>query len=106
MDALKQIGNRDDLDASKQRRCQETILPIYLLQRRHVTGLCGGTCPLHRKNRTPRRARKRQKSKFDSLMSAFLFGQMMVAHVASLGIGGDLMLFEQRTWPSKCHVAG
>lgn len=52
--------------------------------------------PLHRKNRTPRRARKRQKSKFDRDVS-ILFRPDDVAHRREFGHWeGDLMLFEQK----------
>jgi IS30 family transposase len=51
---------------------------------------------MHRKNRTPRRARKRQKSKFDRDVS-ILFRPDDVAHRREFGHWeGDLMLFEQK----------
>jgi IS30 family transposase len=51
---------------------------------------------LHRKNRTPRRARKRQKPKFDRDVS-ILFRPDDVAHRRQFGHWeGDLLLFEQK----------
>ncbi|MEP4198019.1 MAG: IS30 family transposase [Aliishimia sp.] len=52
--------------------------------------------PLHRKNRIPRRARKRQKSKFDRDVS-ILFRPDDVAHRCEFGHWeGNLMLLEQK----------
>ena len=50
--------------------------------------------PLHRKNRTPRRARKPQKPKFD-LDVSIIFRPDDVAHRRQFGHWeGDLMLFK------------
>ncbi|KEJ87707.1 IS30 family transposase, partial [Sulfitobacter donghicola] len=59
--------------------------------------------PLHRKNRTPRRARKRQKSKFDRDVS-ILFRPDDVAHRRQFGHWeGDLMIFRREQ--GKANVA-
>lgn len=91
----EQIGNRMIFDGAKQRACQETIYR-YIYSKEGMAQELWWYLPLHRKNRTPRRARKRQKSKFDRDVS-ILFRPDDVAHRREFGHWeGDLMLFEQK----------
>jgi IS30 family transposase len=91
----EQIGNRMIYDGAKQRTCQETICR-YIYSKEGMAQELWWNLPLHRKNRTPRRARKRQKSKFDRDVS-ILFRPDDVAHRRQFDHWeGDLMLFEQK----------
>jgi IS30 family transposase len=91
----EQIGNRMVFDGAKQRVCQETIYR-YIYSKEGLAQELWWYLPVHRKNRTPRRARKRQKSKFDRDVS-ILFRPDDVAHRREFGHWeGDLMLFEQK----------
>ena len=91
----EQIGNRMIYDGAKRRVCQETIYR-YIYSKEGMAQELWWYLPLHRKNRTPRRARKRQKSKFDRDVS-ILFRPDDVAHRREFGHWeGDLMLFEQK----------
>jgi IS30 family transposase len=82
-------------EGGEQRVCQETIYR-YIYSRESMRDELWCYLPLHRKNRTPRRARKRQKPKFDRDVS-ILFRPDDVAHRRQFGHWeGDLMLFEQR----------
>lgn len=91
----EQIGNRMIFDGVKQRVCQETIYR-HIYSEEGMAQELWWYLPMHRKNRTPRRARKRQKSKFDRDIS-ILFRPDDVAHRREFGHWeGDLMLFEQK----------
>jgi IS30 family transposase len=91
----EQIGNRMIYDRAEQRACQETIYR-YIYSKEGMAQELWWYLPLHRKNRTPRRARKRQKSNFDRNVS-ILFRPDDVAHRREFGHWeGDLMLFEQK----------
>jgi len=91
----EQIGNRMIYEGAKLRACQETIYR-YIYSKEGMDQELWWYLPLHRKNRTPRRARKRQKPKFDRDVS-ILFRPDDVAHRRQFGHWeGDLMLFEQK----------
>lgn len=91
----EQIGNRLAHDEEPLRVCQETIYR-YIYSKEGMAHELWWYLPLHRKNRTPRRARKRRKSNFCRDVS-ILFRPEDVAHRREFGHWeGDLMLFEQR----------
>jgi IS30 family transposase len=91
----EQIGNRMIFDGAKQRVCQETIYR-HIYSKEGMSQELWWYLPMHRKNRTPRRARKRRKSNFDRDVS-ILFRPDDVAHRRQFGHWeGDLMLFEQK----------
>lgn len=91
----EQIGNRMIYEGDKLRVCQETIYRC-IYSRDGMDQELWWYLPLHRKNRTPRRARKRQKSKFDH-DDSILFRPDDVAHRRQFGHWeGDLMLFAQK----------
>ena len=91
----EQIGNRMIYEVDKLRVCQETIYR-YIYSKEGMDQELWWYLPLHRKNRTPRRARKRQKPKFDRDVS-ILFRPDDVAHRRQFGHWeADLMLFEQK----------
>ena len=91
----EQIGNRMIQECAALRVCQETIYRnIY--SKEGMRNELWWYLPLHRKNRTPRRARKPQKPKFD-LDVSIIFRPDDVAHRRQFGRWeGDLMLFEQK----------
>ncbi|MDW3221415.1 MAG: IS30 family transposase [Paracoccaceae bacterium] len=91
----EQIGNRMIFEGAKLRVCQETIYRcIYSKEGMAQELWC--CLPLHRKNRTSRRARKRLPSKIDRDAS-ILFRPEDVAHRRQFGHSeGDLKLFEQK----------
>lgn len=96
----EQIGNRMIYEGVKQRACQETIYR-YIYSKEGMAQELWWYLPLHRKSRTSRRARKRQKSKFDRDVS-ILFRPDDVAHPREFGHWeGDLMLFEQKRGQSN-----
>lgn len=91
----EQIGNRMIFEGDKQRVCQGAIYR-YIYSKEGMQDELWWYLPLHRKNRTPRRARKRQKPKFDRDVS-ILFRPDDVAHRRQVGHWeGDLMLFKQK----------
>lgn len=91
----EQIGNRVIYKGAKLRVCQETIYR-YIYSKEGMRDELWWYLSLHRKNRTPRRAHKRRKSKFDR-DSSILFRPDDVAHRREFGHWeGDLMLFEQK----------
>ena len=91
----EQIGNRMIHDRVPIRVCQETIYR-YVYSKEGQEKELWWYLPRHRKNRIPRRARKRQKPKFDRDVS-ILFRPDDVAHRRQFGHWeGDLMLFEQK----------
>lgn len=79
----EQIGNRMIFEGASLRVCQETIYR-YIYSKEGMAQELWWYLPLHRKNRTPRRARKRQKSKFDRDVS-ILFRPDDVAHRRQFG---------------------
>ena len=79
----EQIGNRMIYEGDRLRVCQETIYR-YIYSKEGMDQELWWYLPLHRKNRTPRRARKRQKSKFDRDVS-ILFRPDDVAHRRQFG---------------------
>lgn len=100
----EQIGNRMIYEGAKLRACQERIYR-YIYSKEGMAQELWWYLPLHRKNRTPRRARKRQKPKFDRDVS-ILFRPDNVAHRRQFGHwDGDLMLFEQKLGQTR-HIAG
>jgi len=91
----EQIGNRMIYEGAKLRVCQETIYR-YIYSKEGMDQELWWYLPEHRKARRPRRARKRQKPKFDRDVS-FLFRPNDVAHRRQLGHWeADLVLFKQR----------
>lgn len=91
----EQISNRMIFDGDPLRVCQETIYR-HIYSKEGMAQELWWYLPLHRKNRTPRRARKRRKSSFDRDVS-ILFRPDDVAHRREFGHWeGDLMLFEQK----------
>jgi len=93
--APEQIGNRMRQECAALRVCQETIYR-YIYSKEGMRNELWWYLPLHRKNRTPRRARKPQKPKFD-LDVSIIFRPDDVAHRRQFGHWeGDLMLFEQK----------
>lgn len=96
----EQIGNRMVYEKACLRVCQETIYR-YIYSKEGMADELWWYLPLHRKNRTPRRARKRLKPKFDRDVS-ILFRPDDVAHRRQFGHWeGDLMLFEQKLGQSN-----
>ena len=82
-------------DEEPLRVCQEMIYR-YIYSKEGMAHELWWYLPLHRKNRTPRRARKRRKSNF-CRDASILFRPEDVAHRRQFGRWeGDLMLFEQR----------
>ena len=91
----EQIGNRMIHDQEPLRVCQETIYR-YIYSREGMAQELWWYLPAHRMSRKPRRARKRQKPKFNRDVS-ILFRPDDVAHRRQFGHWeGDLMLFEQK----------
>lgn len=91
----EQIGNRMIFDGDPLRVCQETIYR-HIYSKEGMAQELWWYLPMHRKNRTPRRARKRRKSSFDRDVS-ILFRPEDVALRREFGHWeGDLMLFEQK----------
>lgn len=91
----EQIGNRMIHDQAPVRVCQETIYR-YIYSREGMAQELWWYLPTHRMSRKPRRARKRQKPKFNRDVS-ILFRPDDVAHRRQFGHWeGDLMLFEQK----------
>ena len=91
----EQIGNRMIYEGVKLRACQETIYR-YIYSKEGMDQELWWYLPLHRKNRTPRRARKRQPSKFDRDVNILLRPDN-VAHRRQFGHWeGNLMLFKQK----------
>ena len=91
----EQIGNRMIHDQAPLRVCQETIYR-YIYSREGMAQELWWYLPTHRMSRKPRRARKRQKPKFNRDVS-ILFRPDDVAHRRQFGHWeGDLMLFEQK----------
>ena len=79
----EQIGNRMIFDGVKQRVCQETIYRC-IYSKEGMAQELWWYLPLHRKNRTPRRARKRRNSNFVREVS-ILFRPDDVAHRREFG---------------------
>ena len=91
----EQIGNRMIFEGAKLRVCQETIYR-YIYSKEGMDKELWWYLPEHRKARRPRRARKRQKPKFDRDVS-ILFRPDDVAHRRQFGHWeADLVLFKQR----------
>jgi transposase, IS30 family len=91
----EQVVNRMIYEGNKLRVCQQTIYR-YIYSKDGMDQELWWYLPLHRKNRTPRRARKRQKPRFDRDVS-ILFRPDDVAHRRQFGHWeADLMLFEQK----------
>jgi IS30 family transposase len=91
----EQIGTRMIHDQAPLRVCQETIYR-YVYSREGMAQELWWYLPTHRMSRKPRRARKRQKPKFNRDVS-ILFRPENVAHRRQFGHWeGDLMLFEQK----------
>ena len=91
----EQIGNRMIYEGAKLRVCQETIYR-YIYSKEGMDQELWWYLPEHRKARRPRRARKRQKPKFDRDVS-ILFRPDDVAHRRQFGHWeADLVLFKQR----------
>lgn len=90
-----QIGNRMIYEGAKLRVCQETIY-CYIYSKEGMDQALWWYLPEHRKARCPRRARKRQKPKFDR-DDSILFRPDDVAHRRQFGHReADLVLFKQR----------
>ena len=86
----EQIGNRMIFDGVKQRVCQETIYR-HIYSKEGMAQELWWYLPLHRKNRTPRRARKHRKSSFDRDVS-ILFRPDDVAHRRQFGVRSGSVL--------------
>jgi IS30 family transposase len=96
----EQIGNRMIFKGLSLRVCQETIYR-YIYSKEGMDQELWWCLPEHRKARRPRRARKRQKPKFDRDVS-ILFRPDAVAHRRQFGHWeGDLMLFKQKLGQSN-----
>lgn len=96
----EQIGNRMIHEGARLRVCQETIYR-YIYFNEGMAQELWWYLPTHRAARRPRRARKRQKSKFHRDVS-ILFRPDDVAHRRQFGHWeADLMLFKQKLGQSN-----